>query len=95
MKTPELRTKTTALLDSLADRLPADRLAQYREYAFVGEWGELVDALAATLVRREVPVTAAEKETLREVLFSFDLPFPGYSFIEKRDEVLLSLTPAE
>lgn len=94
MKTAELRARTTALLDRLADRLPPDRMAQYREYAFVGEWAMLVDELAAGLVRRRVPVTEDEREALREILYSFRVPAPDHRHIENRDEVMASLTPA-
>ncbi|UVS76897.1 hypothetical protein Actkin_00593 [Actinokineospora sp. UTMC 2448] len=94
VQTPEMRAKATALVESLADRLPPDRLARYRQFAFVGEWGELADNLAAGLVNRRIPVTAEEKEALREVLYSFELPYPGHRFIERRDEILAALTMA-
>lgn len=95
MDLKQLNEKSADLLDRLADRLPADRLAQYREYRFVGEWGMFADNLAARLVKAKVPVTAAERDVLREILHSFSLPSPDHRFIENRDEVLASLTIAE
>lgn len=90
MDSAELRARTTALLDTLADRLPPDRLADYRGFAFVGEWALLVDNLLAGLHKRRTPITAAERAELGAVLASFDVP-SGYKYIDRQAEILPGL----
>jgi hypothetical protein len=91
MDLKEFKATARRLLDQLADRLPPDRLAQYRTFADVGEWVELVDALAASLVKRKTPLTPAERDDVAALLNYFDLPRDGYRFINGRDEVFASL----
>jgi hypothetical protein len=95
MKPIELRDKCTALLDRLGDRLPHDQRDQLRRFNSVGEWPELASNLAAILVRRKIPVSAAEQEALREILYAFNPPVSGYPELNNPDEVLASLTLAE
>ncbi|MGW1682533.1 hypothetical protein [Saccharopolyspora sp. NPDC002376] len=45
-----LSTDTHALLKRLADRLPSDRLEEYRALSRVGEWAMLANELSASLV---------------------------------------------
>lgn len=88
----ELRDKSAALLDHLADRLPAEQLTQLRRFNAVGEWGSLVNEVAAVLVRREIAVHPSERDALRELLYAFDLPPEGmYQYIASRDEVMTQL----
>lgn len=94
MEHAELRDRTTALLDTLADRLPADRLADYRRFAFVGEWGELVDNLLAGLHKRRTQITEGERAELRAVLAAFPVP-SGYRYIDRQAEIVPGLTTSE
>lgn len=57
-----VRDRCTALLDRLADRLPADQLAIMRRANFAGEWLEVVSNLTAVLIGGEIPVTSAERD---------------------------------
>jgi hypothetical protein len=45
-----------------------------REYAEVGEWGEEIDLLLASLHAARQPVTAAEREELVALLEAMGLP---------------------
>ena len=92
MTPTELRDKSAALLDHLADRLPAAELSQLRRFNAVGEWASLVNELAATLVQDKVAVSPSERDALRELLHAFDLPPEGmYQYIADRDEVVAQL----
>jgi len=91
MDLKDFKSTARRLLDQLTDRPPPDRLAQYRTFADVGEWAELVDALAASLSKREIPVTSAERDDIAALLNYFDIPRDGYRFINSRDEVVASL----
>jgi hypothetical protein len=93
-KFPEIRGRCSALLDRLADRLPPDQIEQYRKFNFFGEYLEVADNLAATLLRGKIPVTAGERDALREILYSLGRFPPSYRYIATRDEVLASLTIA-
>jgi hypothetical protein len=91
----ELRDKSAALLDRLADRLPAVELSQLRRYNAVGEWGVLIDELAARLVQDKTALRSAERDRLRELLYAFDPPGEMYRYIARRDEVLAQLVVAD
>jgi hypothetical protein len=45
-----------------------------REYAEVGEWGEEIDLLLASLRAGQHPVTAAERDELITLLEAMDMP---------------------
>lgn len=87
----ELRDKSAALLDSLADRLPADELRQLRTFNFVGEWGSLINEVAAILVQDKIAIRPSERDAVRELLYAFDSSDPIYKYIAGRDEVLTQL----
>ncbi|MBP2329193.1 hypothetical protein JOF56_009578 [Kibdelosporangium banguiense] len=87
----KLNTDSRALLESVADRLPADTVAQYRRLGTAGEWAELVDGLAASLVRRRVVVTVAEYEQLADLLGRFPAGQEGYAFLGDPQGVLAQL----
>jgi hypothetical protein len=84
-----------ALLDRLADRLPPDRVSQYRQFIFADEWMEAADNVMARLVRSKIPVSITERETLREILYAAKNPPRSYYYIANRDEMLASLTLTE
>lgn len=90
MESAELRARTTALVDTLADRLPPDRLAEYRRFAFVGEWALLVDNLLAGLHKRRTQVTDAERAELREIAAAFEVP-SGYKYLDRQAEIVPGL----
>jgi len=70
----ELAERAYALPDRFADRLDSTDLATVREYAEVGEWGEEIDLLLASLRAARQPVTAAEREELVALLEDMGLP---------------------
>ncbi|HWC83456.1 MAG TPA: hypothetical protein VG756_26165 [Pseudonocardiaceae bacterium] len=88
----QLSADCRALLDQLGDRLPADVLAQLEKFSFVGEWELLIDELAATLMKRRIPVTVVERDLLRLILYSFGpVTTAGNSYIADRDNVMTAL----
>jgi hypothetical protein len=87
----KLKTDSRALLESVADRLPAETVAQYRSFSAVGEWAELVNGLAASLVRRKVIVTVAEYQQLADLLGRFPAGQEGYAFLGDPQGVLAQL----
>lgn len=60
----ELASRSAALPEQFADRIPQPQLDGLRSLARGGEWGELVDALTAGLVKRRLPVTVTERDEL-------------------------------
>jgi hypothetical protein len=90
----ELHRLVDENLDRLDDRLTPDVLRQLRTFSAVGEWSLAADNLAAYLVKRRTPVTAAEKDGLRDLfdlLYSFGEPPSELRYLASRDEVLASL----
>jgi hypothetical protein len=87
----KLNTDSRALLESVADRLPADTVAHYRTLSTVGEWAELVDSLAASLVRRKVVISAAEYRQLADLLDLFPAGREGYTYLSDPQGVLEQL----
>ncbi|MFR9773262.1 hypothetical protein [Nocardia sp. SC052] len=79
------------LLESVADRLPSDVVDSYRTYSDVGEWAMLVDVLCASLVKRRIPVTEAERDAVANVLGQFNLPAEGYRYLNDPQGVLSEL----
>jgi len=64
----------TALPDRFADRLDGDGLADVRDAARAGEWGEAVDILLAGLVQAGTTVTVSERNELRSLLEAMGMP---------------------
>lgn len=60
----EVITRTNAVLDRFAGRVPDDVMRGLREMAEVGEQGEAVDELVATLAVHRAPVTAEDRAQL-------------------------------
>nr|WP_042190930.1 hypothetical protein [Kibdelosporangium sp. MJ126-NF4]CEL19717.1 hypothetical protein [Kibdelosporangium sp. MJ126-NF4]CTQ96942.1 hypothetical protein [Kibdelosporangium sp. MJ126-NF4] len=87
----KLNTDSRALLESVADRLPQDTVAQYRRLSTAGEWAELVDGLAASLVRRKVTLTVAEYQQLADLLGRFPTGQEGYTYLGDPQNVLAQL----
>lgn len=81
-----------ALVDSLSDRLPSDRIEQFGTFIQVGELAELAYGLLGTLRKHGLSVTPAERNLLRDLLYSFDLPMPSYPLLSNRDQYLAELT---
>jgi hypothetical protein len=77
-----------------ADRLTGQQLRWSRTFSDVGEWAELVDGLCAYLVKREIPVTPAERDALAAVLAQFVGPLPDYEYLADPDRTLARLTVA-
>lgn len=80
-----------ALVDSLSDRLPPDRAEQFGTFIQVGELAELAYGLLGTLRKHAIAVTPAERNLLREILYSFNLPLPSYPLLSNRDQYLAGL----
>ena len=70
----EIAERAYALPGRFADRLDPADLATVREYAEVGEWGEEIDLLLASLRAARQPVTAAERKELVALLEAMGLP---------------------
>jgi hypothetical protein len=74
MTETEIIQRAEVLPDRFADRLPPETLESLRLMEAGGEYGELVIELAAALAKREVPVTARERNELRELLEATGMP---------------------
>jgi hypothetical protein len=74
MNESEIIRRAEALPGRFAARLPAQTLASLRLMEAGGEYGELVIELAATLAARSAPVTAAERDELRDLLDATGMP---------------------
>lgn len=92
MDLAKLRTDSRELLERLADRLPQDKLNEYRSLSDVGEWAILVDLLSATLVKRNIPITPAERDALADLLALFPTTVEDLDYITHRDQTLAALT---
>jgi hypothetical protein len=69
-----LATRTTALAETFAGRIPADDLTGLRSMAGGGEWEEFLDLLVAALRVTKAPVSSAEIDDLRQILTDWGLP---------------------
>jgi hypothetical protein len=88
------RKAATALLDSLGERLTAHDQDWFRGYLWAGEEGLLADELATALNVDRTPIASAERELLRELLWSFDLDDMDpeyYPSLCERDRVVAAL----
>jgi hypothetical protein len=74
MEDRELARRAYALPDRFADRLSPKDLANIREYASVGEWGEEIEELLACLQQDAHTITAAEREEIQSLLDAMDEP---------------------
>ena len=74
MNETEVSQRAEVLPDRFADRLPPETLESLRLMEAGGEYGELVIELAAALAGRGVPVTARERDELRELLDATGMP---------------------
>lgn len=91
----KLHIDSRALLESVADRLPDERLARLRTLSDVGEWSLLVNGLCASLIKREIPVTPAERDALTAVLASFTAPHQRYKYLNDPEGTLAALNVVE
>lgn len=88
----KLSADSHALLERLADRLPPDRLEEYRTLSHVGEWPMLVDLLSATLVKQQIPVSPSERDALADLLNWFrPAAVADHPYIRDRENTLASL----
>ncbi|MEV0702660.1 hypothetical protein AB0I53_32720 [Saccharopolyspora sp. NPDC050389] len=88
----KLSADSNALLERLADRLPPDRLEEYRTLSHVGEWSMLVDLLSASLVTRQIPVSPSERDALAALLNWFrPAAVADLAYIHDRENTLASL----
>jgi hypothetical protein len=86
-----LHKESRALLESLADRLPPERLKHLRTFSDVGEWGELVESMCADLVKGRIPVTPDERDALASVLAIYPYPGDDYPLSNNSDDTLAAL----
>jgi len=86
----EFRSKLSALVESVSDRLGETDLRHVRGFYDVGEETLAIELIAAALMEESIPVTAQESKALRELLYSYDLPV-AEQYINRRDEVMDSL----
>ena len=91
VKIVQLGKDARALLDALADRLPAPRVKRLRTYSKVGELTLLVDGLCATLVKNQVPIDHQERDALAAVLALFDPPVVDGGYINEAENTLTAL----
>jgi hypothetical protein len=91
----KLHLESRALLDSLADRLPSERMQRLRTFSDVGEWGLLVNGLCASLVKGQLPITPGERDALASVLALFRTPSDDLRYVYHRDETLAALNVVE
>ena len=74
MNDDELASLVNELPGRFTDRLPEAGLADVADAARAGEWGEAVDILLAGLARSGTPVSASERDELRELLEFMGMP---------------------
>ncbi|RKT86354.1 hypothetical protein SAMN05421805_102250 [Saccharopolyspora antimicrobica] len=87
-----LSAGTHALLERLADRLPQDRLEEYRTLSRVGEWSMLVDLLSASLVTRRIPISPSERDALAALLNWFrPAAVADLAYVRDRENTLAAL----
>ncbi|MCI2422694.1 hypothetical protein MOQ72_35240 [Saccharopolyspora sp. K220] len=92
----KLSTDSQALLEQLADRLPSDRVEEYRTLSRVGEWAMLINELSASLVTRQIPVNRPERDALAAVLNWFrPAVVTDLAYIRDRENTLASLNITE
>lgn len=94
MEVAKFKAAGIALLDSLGRRLSAETHDLAGGMLATGEWGLFVDELAAELFQDHTPISATERDLLREVLYTLEREprdQEDYPMIWNRDEVMASL----
>jgi hypothetical protein len=84
------------LIAVLGDRLFAPTRESVRTYLGTGEWGLVADELAGVLSGARVPISAAERDRVRELLYAFDVDgheeeFRHLPSLADRERVLAAL----
>lgn len=74
MNQTEIATRVNAIPDRFADRLDSAGLADVRDAARAGEWGEALDVLIAGLNDSNALVSPAERDELAALLEATGLP---------------------
>lgn len=92
----KLSNGSRELLERFADRLEPEILADYRSFSDVGEWTLLVDNLCASLVKRRILVSPAERDALADLLALFGDPKDNTDmfYIDDYERVLAGLNVA-
>ena len=85
MTEDEIIVKAEALPDRFADRLTESALWSVKRMRGGGEYGELTIELAASLAAHQAPVTAAERDELRELLEAMGMPTDPIDALNVRD----------
>lgn len=70
----EIARRASSLPQRFADRVPQHTLEIIELMDGGGEYGELTIELAAALAAHKAPVTAEERNELRELLEAMDMP---------------------
>ncbi|MGW2662807.1 hypothetical protein ACWCW7_17725 [Nocardia tengchongensis] len=91
------------LLRGLRARLEADAeqfgfdnlLGYYDELRRAGELQLLADQIAGHLSAGRIPLTAAERDLLHELLYKFEVPDAIYGNMVKRDQIMAKLNVLE
>ena len=74
MTEDEIIDKAEALPERFADRLTESALWSVQQMRGGGEYGLLTIEIAASLAKHSAPVTAEERDELRELLQAMSLP---------------------
>jgi len=74
MTEAEIIERAEALPDRFADRVTESTLWSIKRMRGGGEYGELTIELAASLAANHTPVTAEERDELRELLEAMNMP---------------------
>jgi hypothetical protein len=87
----KLHLESRALLDSVADRLPAERVQHLRTLSDVGEWMHLVNGICASLVMDQILITPDERDALATVLTIYPPPGGRFRYMNDIDGTLAAL----
>jgi hypothetical protein len=80
----DIANLVSALPDRFQDRLDGEGLADVRDAARAGEWGEAVDILLAGLIQTGTPVTVGEQGELRSLLEAMGMATEAVDALEVR-----------
>lgn len=81
----EIARRASSLPRRFAGRVPSRTLELIELMNGGGEYGELAIELAASLAAHQVPVTAAERDELRELLEAMGMPTDPIGALNVRD----------
>ena len=81
----EIARRASSLPRRFADRVPSRTLELIELMNGGGEYGELTIELAASLAAHQAPVTAAERDELRELLEAMGMPTDPIAALNVRD----------